>query len=168
MPITDLLAPPALEFRRQDIALGDAEARALALVDYPPRVGPAWLARLGDLPGVSLSVHVVPGDPLELLRAVNAGAAEYQSRLAQGGSALLRGRWERSLEDAQAVLQRATEFAGALARADLAAHVCDDHEVTDLLFSFLHPAHAGTESAHEPPPAARYVPSREVTGDADR
>ena len=106
MPIADLLSPPALEFRRQDIALGDAEARALAIVDYPPRVGPAWLARLGDLPGVSLSVHLVPGDPLELLRALNAGAAEYQSRLAQGGSALLRGRWERSLEDAQALLRQ--------------------------------------------------------------
>ena len=53
MPINDMLAPPALEFRRQDIALGDAEARVLAIVDYPPRVGPAWLARLGDLPGVS-------------------------------------------------------------------------------------------------------------------
>ncbi len=106
MPIADLLAPPALEFRRQDIALGDAEARVLAIVDYPPRVGPAWLARFGDLPGVSLSVHLVPGDPLELLRALNAGAAEYQSRLAQGGSALLRGRWERSLEDAQALLRQ--------------------------------------------------------------
>ncbi len=106
MPITDLLAPPALEFRRQDIALGEAEARALAVVDYPPRVGPAWLARLADLPGVSLAVHLVPGDPLELLRALNAGAAEYQSRLAQGGSALLRGRWERSLEDAQALLRQ--------------------------------------------------------------
>ena len=45
MPLVDLLAPPALDFRRHGLTLGDCEARAMVIVDYPPRVGQAWLAR---------------------------------------------------------------------------------------------------------------------------
>ena len=105
-------------------------------------------------------------------RSLLRGYLGYVRGLAAGGEAterrfhvLLVG--EAGRTDGDAVLQRASEFADALARADLAAHVCDDREVTDLLFSFLHPARAGTESADEPAPAPRYVPPREVTRHAD-
>ena len=105
-------------------------------------------------------------------RSLLRGYLGYVRGLAVGGAAterrfhvLLVG--EAGRMDGQAVLQRASEFAAALARADLAAHVCDDREVADLLFSFLHPARAGTESADEPAPATRYISPREVTGDAD-
>ena len=105
-------------------------------------------------------------------RSLLRGYLGYVRGLAAGGEAterrfhvLLVGEVGRT--DGQAVLQRAAEFAAALAGADLSAHVCDDREVTDLLFSFLHPAHAGTEPAEEPAPAPRYVPFREVTGHAD-
>ena len=105
-------------------------------------------------------------------RSLLRGYLGYVRGLAAGGEAterrfhvLLVG--EAGRTDGEAVLQRASEFAAALARADLAAHVCDDREVTDILFSFLHPARAGTESADEPAPAVRYVPFREGTGHAD-
>ena len=106
-------------------------------------------------------------------RSLLRGYLGYVRGLAAGGQAterrfhvLLVG--EAGRPDGEAVLQRASEFAVALVRADLSAHLCDDREVTGLLFAFLHPAHAGTESAHEPAPAARYVPPTEVTGHADR
>jgi len=106
-------------------------------------------------------------------RSLLRGYLEYVRGLAVGGAAterrfhvLLVGDVRRP--DGEAVLQRASEFAAALARADLSAHVCDDREVTGLLFVFLHPAHAGTESADEPAPAPRYVPPTEVTRHADR
>ena len=106
-------------------------------------------------------------------RSLLRGYLGYVRGLAAGGEATERGfhvllAGEAGRTEGQVALQRASEFAAALARADLAAHVCDDREVTDLLFSFLHPAHAATESAAEPAPAARYVPPREVTGHADR
>ena len=63
------------------------------------------------------------------------------------------------------LIQRTTEFVGALGRAELTAHLCDDREVIDLLFSFLHPAQSAFERPTEPVPAARYV-SPEVTADA--
>lgn len=65
------------------------------------------------------------------------------------------------------LVQRTTEFVAALGRAELTAHRCDDREVIDLLFSFLHPVQAAFERAAEPVPAPRYVPP-EVTADAPR
>ncbi len=100
----DPLCPPALEFRSRDLTLGDAEAAALLVFDYPPRVGPAWLSRLAALPGVCLSVHLEPGDPLQLLSALERSVGEYGARLAAGGGALAEGRWRQGQEDARALL----------------------------------------------------------------
>lgn len=106
-------------------------------------------------------------------RSLLRGYLGYVRGLAAGGEAterrfhvLLVGDTERT--DGEVVLHRASEFAAALGRADLAAHVCDDREVTDLLFAFLHPGRGGSESAGEPALATRYVPFREGTGHADR
>ncbi len=105
MATVDLLSPPALDFRRGGLGLGDAEACALMVLDYPPRVGPAWLALLGALPGVCLSVHLDPTDPLALLGALGRSAGEYAARLASGGGALAQSRWQQGLEDSRALLR---------------------------------------------------------------
>ena len=106
MPLVDLLAPPALDFGVRGATLGDVDAVVLVIQDYPPRVGQAWLSRLGTLAGVSVSVHLAPADPGELLRSINSSIQEYTSRLAMGGKALMRSRWEQSLADAVAMLKQ--------------------------------------------------------------
>lgn len=105
MNLTDLLAPPALDFRPRGLGLGEAMGQALVVLDYPPRVGPAWLARLAALPGVCLSVHLEPTDPLALLTTLNRSAGEYAARMASGGSALAQSRWHQGMDDAKALLQ---------------------------------------------------------------
>ncbi len=117
MPLVDLLAPPALDFRRHGLTLGDCEARAMVIVDYPPRVGQAWLARLAALPGVSLSLHLAPTDPVELLQGLNSSIQEYTSRLSQGGNALVQSRWQQSLEDARALLKQIDQESQRVYRA---------------------------------------------------
>lgn len=106
MALPDLLAPTALEFRRADVIFGDQVARVMTVLDYAPRVGPAWLARLATLPATALSVHLVPTDSLALLKALNQSIQEYLSRLAQGGNALVQSRWEQSLNDAKTLLKQ--------------------------------------------------------------
>ncbi len=59
------------------------------------------------------------------------------------------------------LVARAAEFVAALTRADLRAHLCDDAEILDLLYGWLHPAHAARERVEvAPPPAPRYVPEK--------
>jgi len=117
MPLVDLLAPPALDFRRHVLTMGDGEAQALVVVDYPPRVGQAWLARLAALPGVSLSLHLAPTDPLSLLKALNSSIQEYMSRLSNGGNALVQSRWQQSLDDARALLKQIDQESQKVYRA---------------------------------------------------
>nr|WP_277995842.1 hypothetical protein [Thermanaeromonas toyohensis] len=69
--LLDILSPQALDFGARQITFGDQLARVLVVTNYPPRVGPAWLARAAAIPGVVCSVHVTPTDPTELLLSIN-------------------------------------------------------------------------------------------------
>lgn len=106
MAISDLLAPTALEFKPRSLVFGDQVARVLAVVDYPNRVGPGWLAKLAAQPGVSVSYHLRPSDNLNLTQALNQSINEYQSRLTTGGNALFQSRWKQSLADAEELLRK--------------------------------------------------------------
>lgn len=102
----DLLAPSALSFQSHSLDLGDTKAKVLVLTGYPPRVGPAWLARFGQMPGVTLSVHVVPAEPGALVGAVNRSVTEFASRLASGGPPIAQQRNQQSLDDAKELLRK--------------------------------------------------------------
>lgn len=59
-------------------------------------------------------------------------------------------------KDQAEIMQKAHELAGSLERAGLKVKICEDQEIIDLLFVFLHPAQA----AFERPPqfAGPYLP----------
>ena len=107
-------------------------------------------------------------------RALLTGYLRYVQGLAAGGEAVERRFYVLLPGEGQApgaagdLLQRAAEFAAALSRAELDAHVGDQSELLDLLFSFLHPLQAAFERAVAPVAAPRYVPEVEATADAPR
>jgi len=106
MALVDVVSPPALGFQRRETAFGDQAARVMVILNYPPRVGQAWLARLAQMEGVTLSAHLVPTDSVEMLKDLNRSIQEYASRIAGGGHALALQRWQQSLDDAKALLKK--------------------------------------------------------------
>lgn len=105
--LIDLFAPPALDFQRSNLMLGDQMGRVLMIYDYPPKVGAAWLSRLFSMPGVVGSLQMVPVDPSELVKRITSSIAEFSSRLAGGTrNALIVQRTEQSLRDAQELLRK--------------------------------------------------------------
>lgn len=87
-------------------------------------------------------------------RALLRGYLSYVRSLVGGGEALERrfyvlipapppGGDRRGAREE--LTQRAGEFVAALGRAELQAHPCDDREVVDLLFTWLHPVQAAFE-----------------------
>ena len=106
MALVDIIAPPGLKFNQRNIVLGDCVGKVLVLIGYPPRVHDAWLSRLANMPGVVVSVSISPGDPFEMLKALNSSIQEFTSRLAIGGQALSRSRWEQSLSDSKELLKK--------------------------------------------------------------
>lgn len=63
------------------------------------------------------------------------------------------------------LLACAREFVAALGRADLAARICDDREILDLLFVFFNPAQAAFERPIEAAVAPIYT-AKEVSNHA--
>jgi len=111
MALIDLVAPPALGFQPRHTVFGDQLARVMVILDYPPRVGQAWLSRISSMPGVVVSIHLVPTDSLDMLQALNRSIQEYTSRLAAGGNALALSRWQQSLDDAKLLLKKVDQEA---------------------------------------------------------
>lgn len=105
--LIDLFAPPALDFQRAALTMGDQAGKVLMIYDYPPKVGMAWLSRLFTMPGVVGSLHLAPADPSLLVKRITASITEFGSRL-QGGTrnALVLQRTEQSLRDAQELLRK--------------------------------------------------------------
>jgi len=102
----DIALPQALDFAAKAITLGDQAARVMAITAYPPKVSAAFLARLANMPGVTLSIHLNPTDPTDLVKAINKAIGEYSGRIEAGGNALTIQRLEQLLGDAQELLRK--------------------------------------------------------------
>lgn len=134
MAITDLLAPPALGFQARQMQFGEQLSRVMAILDYPSRLGPAWLSRLSSIPGVVASMHLVPADSLDMLQALNKSVQEYTSRLATGGNAISLSRWQQSLEDAKQLIKKVDQEAQKIYKAVVLIQVIalDEDELRQL------------------------------------
>lgn len=104
--IIQALTPQALKFDVSMIQMGDVYGKILVVTDFPPSVGTAWLARITQIPGVIASIHVNPTSSIELVEEINRAIGEYNSRLSQGGNALIMQRTEQALKDAQELLKK--------------------------------------------------------------
>jgi len=102
----DIALPQALDFAAKAITLGDQAARVMAITAYPPKVPAAFLARLANMPGVTLSIHLNPTDATDLVKAINKAIGEYSGRIEAGGNALTIQRLEQLLSDAQELLRK--------------------------------------------------------------
>ena len=102
----DIALPQALDFAAKTITFGDQVARVMAITAYPPKVSAAFLARLANMAGVTLSIHLNPTDPSELVKGINKAIGEYAGRIEAGGNALTIQRLEQLLGDAQELLRK--------------------------------------------------------------
>jgi hypothetical protein len=104
--LRNIFAPQALRFGPRDLALGERWARAYAVLNFPPKVPPAWLAHAANLPGVTLAVHGSPTDPTNLTMSLTRAISRTAGTLHAGGNALLLQRAEAQLADAQTLLRK--------------------------------------------------------------
>jgi len=103
--LLDVLSPQAIQFQNNYIHFGDLQARVLVVTDYPSSVGSAWLARITKISGVTTSMHITPTNSADLVQEISKAIGEYESRLEEGGKALLKQRTKQSLKDAEKLLK---------------------------------------------------------------
>lgn len=103
--ILNTITPP-MEFNKTDFIFGEHYARILTVTNYPPRVKIAWLSRINNMEGVICSMHLFPTDPSQLIENISKSIGELQSRLNNGGNALMMQRTEQQYIDAQTLLRK--------------------------------------------------------------
>ena len=104
--LTNVFAPQALRFGRRNVDVGDQWARVLAITNFPPKVGPAWLAKAANLPGVVLAMHGDPTDPTALTMSLNRQISLLAGNLQTAKNELAIQRAEAQLRGAQALMRQ--------------------------------------------------------------
>lgn len=86
--LLDILSPSTLDFQSKTITNGEMYQRVIAVIDFPSPVGPAWISRVANMPGVVTSIHATPTDPFDLLEEIRVSMGELESKINQGGNHL--------------------------------------------------------------------------------
>ena len=105
--LRNILAPESLDFHPREIHIGGQWGRVYAVLDFPPAVGPAWLARAASAEGVTMALRAVPTDPTNVVLALNRAISQLAGRLATPGqNALTLQRTDAQLTDAQTLMMK--------------------------------------------------------------
>ena len=103
----NIFAPVALDFGPQQIRIADQWAKVYTIQAFPPAVEAGWLTAAANFPGVTLSVHAIPEDPLTMVQELNRRMGQLAGQLAVSkGGPLQAQRLERQIQDAQTLLQQ--------------------------------------------------------------
>lgn len=106
-PLANLFAPEAQALAPQSVAVGTAWARVYTVQAFPSLVDTGWLTRLANLPGVTLSLHAAPEDPLEIVQTLNRRIGQLGGQLAtHKGGPLVAQRLERQMQDAETLIRQ--------------------------------------------------------------
>ena len=105
--LANLFAPEALTFQPQSIQVGAGWARVYAIQAFPSSVEIGWLTRLANLPGVTLSLHALPEDPLTIVHTLNRRIGQLGGQLTtHKGGPLMAQRLERQMQDAETLIRQ--------------------------------------------------------------
>lgn len=102
----DIISPTSLEFHSQQVTMGEQFQRVLVVIDYPPQVNAAWLARIAGLEGVICSIHAVPTGSDQLIDEITVSMGELQARMQNEGNQVVIQRSEEAYELAKALLKK--------------------------------------------------------------
>lgn len=104
--ILNIISPMAIEWHASDMIFGENYARVLLVTNYPPRVKIGWLSRIANMEGVTCSIHLTPSNSGKLIENISKSTGELESKIRNGGNALMMQRWEREYKDAKTLLQK--------------------------------------------------------------
>ena len=107
LTLASLFAPDSLAFQPQAVVVGAGWVRTYRVEAFPSSVGIGWLTRLANLPGITLSLHAAPEDPLEIVQALNRRIGQLGGQIATAkGGPLITQRLARQMDDAETLIRQ--------------------------------------------------------------
>lgn len=106
--LLDTIAPICFEQFAGHADLGEVFVRTLIIIEYPPGVGPGWLAKVASLPGVVFNQFITPiTDTYKLIKQINKTMGELEGKLIGGtNNPIIIDRTQRALGNAKKLFQK--------------------------------------------------------------
>lgn len=104
-PLIEQIAPMAIEFKAKKIIWGDRIERTYVITQYPQQVSAAWLSRVSNMEGVTVSIQIDPTDPVDLVREIRRSSGELSGRLEGLKNPFEQQRTKDQLDDIQQLLK---------------------------------------------------------------
>ncbi|MCL2076857.1 MAG: type IV secretion system DNA-binding domain-containing protein [Oscillospiraceae bacterium] len=100
------ITPMGLEFRRNDVILGENLSRIYAIVKYPNEVDYGWYGRLTNIPGTVVSIGYTPLDNGEFIANLSRTINTYRGIADSTKDPLEKQRKNKSADDAERIMQQ--------------------------------------------------------------
>jgi len=104
-PLIEQISPMVIEFKPKKVIWGDRVQRTYVITQYPQQVSAAWLSRIANMEGVTVSIQIDPTDPVELIKEIRRSSGELSSRLYEVRNPFEEQRTKDQLEDVQQLLK---------------------------------------------------------------
>lgn len=104
--VLDLITPTGIQFGTNDFWFGSNIAKVLLVMNYPNRVKIGWLSRIANMEGIICSIHANPTNSGNLIEDISKSMGELQSKISNGGSALMIKRAEQAYQDAEKLIEK--------------------------------------------------------------
>ncbi len=103
--LLNIIAPMGLEFRRNDLILGENKGRVYGIIKYPQDLKYGWLSRITNIPGTICSINFTPMDSGIFVENVARSISRNKGLANSTNDPLTRSRAEKAAEDGEKIMR---------------------------------------------------------------
>lgn len=103
--LLNIIAPMGLEFRRNNLILGENKGRVYGIIKYPQNPNYGWLSRITNIPGTICSIKFKPIDSGLFVENVSRSISRNKGLANSTRDPLIRSRAEKAAEDGEKIMK---------------------------------------------------------------
>ena len=104
-PLLNTITPIGLEFRRNNVVIGENLGRIYGVTKYPQEVEMGWLSKVSNMPGTIVSQTFTPVDAGELIEAISKNISQNRGIANSSRDPLTQQRAEKGAEDGERIMK---------------------------------------------------------------
>ncbi len=103
--VLDYITPVGLEFKNNEIIIGENRAKCYGIISYPQKVEYGWLSKLTNIPGTVASITYEPVDSGEFINNVSDSIKRFNNDAMHSTEPLERLRASRASQDGEKIIE---------------------------------------------------------------
>lgn len=104
-PLINTITPIGLEFRRNNVIIGENLGRIYGVVKYPQEVEMGWLSKVSNMPGTIVAQTFTPIDAGEFIDAISKNISQNRGVANSSRDPLTQQRAEKGAEDGERIMK---------------------------------------------------------------